>query len=182
MGPRQTSQFPPDLEPQYTLIITHQQTKWHTVRSTTVPRPSTKVRNGWLSTSWKSPPKIIEIILLCFVVVQLLGRVSLFGVPRTTACQVFLSFTIAWSLLQLMSIESVMASNHLIPHFTESKLTLLTARQANESQRWDAEAREIPLFGKSGDREDGRLAPQNKHLIEVWMPGSFINHKKAMRN
>ena len=113
MGPRQTSQFPPDLEPQYTLIITHQQTKWHTVRSTTVPRPSTKVRYGWLSTSWKSPPKIIEIILPCFVVVQSLGRVSLFGVPRTTACQVFLSFTIAWSLLQLMSIESVMLSNHL---------------------------------------------------------------------
>ena len=30
------------------------------------------------------------------------------------ACQAFLSFTISWSLLRLMSIESVMPSNHLI--------------------------------------------------------------------
>ena len=32
----------------------------------------------------------------------------------TAACQAFLSFTISQSLLQLMSIESVMPSNHLI--------------------------------------------------------------------
>ena len=31
-----------------------------------------------------------------------------------TACQASLSFTIYWSLLKLMSIESVMTSNHLI--------------------------------------------------------------------
>ena len=31
------------------------------------------------------------------------------------ACQDSLSFTISWSLLKLMSIESVMPSNHLIP-------------------------------------------------------------------
>ena len=34
--------------------------------------------------------------------------------PWTTACQAFLSFTIPWSLLRFMSIESVMSSNHLI--------------------------------------------------------------------
>ena len=34
--------------------------------------------------------------------------------PWTTACQAFLSFTISRSLLKLMSIESVMPSNHLI--------------------------------------------------------------------
>ena len=33
---------------------------------------------------------------------------------RTAACQAFLSFTISQSLLKLMSIESVMPSNHLI--------------------------------------------------------------------
>ena len=33
---------------------------------------------------------------------------------RTAACQASLSFTISWSLLKLMSIESVMPSNHLI--------------------------------------------------------------------
>ena len=35
-------------------------------------------------------------------------------IPWTAACQVSLSFTISWSLLKLMSIESVMPSNHLV--------------------------------------------------------------------
>ena len=34
--------------------------------------------------------------------------------PRTAACQGSLSITNSWSLLRLMSIESVMPSNHLI--------------------------------------------------------------------
>ena len=34
--------------------------------------------------------------------------------PWTAACQASLSFTISWSLLKLMSVESVMQSNHLI--------------------------------------------------------------------
>ena len=34
--------------------------------------------------------------------------------PWTAACQAFLSITISWNLLKLMSIESVMPSNHLI--------------------------------------------------------------------
>ena len=34
--------------------------------------------------------------------------------PWTTACQASLSITNSWSLLELMSIESVMLSNHLI--------------------------------------------------------------------
>ena len=45
--------------------------------------------------------------------VQLLSRVWLFVIPWTVALQVSLSFTISWSLLKLMSIESVMPSNHL---------------------------------------------------------------------
>ena len=36
------------------------------------------------------------------------------SVAQTAACQASLSFTIAWSLVKLMSIESVMPSNHLI--------------------------------------------------------------------
>ena len=46
--------------------------------------------------------------------VQLLSRVQLFVTPWTAAHQVSLSFTISSSLLKLMSIESVMPSNHLI--------------------------------------------------------------------
>ena len=48
------------------------------------------------------------------VVVQSLSCVQLFATPWTTACQATLSFTISWSLLKLMPIESVMPSNHLI--------------------------------------------------------------------
>ena len=48
------------------------------------------------------------------VIVQSLGCVWLFVTPWTAACQASLSFTISQSLLILMSIESVMPSNHLI--------------------------------------------------------------------
>ena len=48
------------------------------------------------------------------VVVQSLSPVQLFVIPWTAACQVSLSFTVSQSLLRLMSIELVMASNHLI--------------------------------------------------------------------
>ena len=51
--------------------------------------------------------------LCCFAAVQSLSHVQLFSTPRTAACQAFLSFTISWILLKLMSIESVMLSNHL---------------------------------------------------------------------
>ena len=40
--------------------------------------------------------------------------VRLFVTPWTAACQASLSITNSWSLLKLMSIESVMPSNHLI--------------------------------------------------------------------
>ena len=46
--------------------------------------------------------------------VQLLSRVQLFVTPRTAAHQASLSITKSQSLLKLMSIESVMPSNHLI--------------------------------------------------------------------
>ena len=49
-----------------------------------------------------------------FVVVQLCNHVQLFPTPWTAALQASLSFTIYQSLLKLMSIESVMPSNHLI--------------------------------------------------------------------
>ena len=48
------------------------------------------------------------------VVVQLLSHIRLFATPWTAASQASLSFTITQSLLQLMPIELVMPSNHLI--------------------------------------------------------------------
>ena len=44
----------------------------------------------------------------------MLSCTQLFAAPWTAARQASLSFTISWSLLRLMSIESVMPSNHLI--------------------------------------------------------------------
>ena len=45
---------------------------------------------------------------------QSLSRVQLLVAPWTAARQVSLCITNSWSLLKLMSIESVMPSNHLI--------------------------------------------------------------------
>ena len=49
-----------------------------------------------------------------FSSVQLLSHVWLFATLWTVACQASLSFTISRSMLKLMSIESVIPSNHLI--------------------------------------------------------------------
>ena len=49
-----------------------------------------------------------------FSSVELLSCVWLFVTPWTAACQASLSITNTWTLLKLMSIESVIPSNHLI--------------------------------------------------------------------
>ena len=48
------------------------------------------------------------------IIVQLLSRVQMFVIPGTAACQASLSITNSQSLLKLLSIKSVMPSNHLI--------------------------------------------------------------------
>ena len=53
-----------------------------------------------------APPRV--------VVFQLLGHVQPFVIPWTAALQASLSFTISQTLLTLMSVESMMPSNHLI--------------------------------------------------------------------
>ena len=50
----------------------------------------------------------------CCQSIQLLSCVQLFATPWTAAHQASLSITNSWSLLKIMSIESVMPSNHLI--------------------------------------------------------------------
>ena len=59
-------------------------------------------------------PPPTEKLSIQFSSVQLLSRVQLFATPWTTACQASLSITNSQSLLKVMSIESVMPSNHLI--------------------------------------------------------------------
>ena len=53
-------------------------------------------------------------ILTLLSPVQLLSHVQLFVTPRTAARQASLSITNSWNLLKLMSIASVIPSNHLI--------------------------------------------------------------------
>ena len=53
-------------------------------------------------------------VILAFSSVQLLSHVQLFATPCTAAHQASLSITSFPSLLKIMSIKSVMPSNHLI--------------------------------------------------------------------
>ena len=61
---------------------------------------------------FSKPPSLPLVIVT--VTVQPLSHVQLCVTPWTAAYQASLSFTISWSMLKLMSIESVMPSNHLI--------------------------------------------------------------------
>ena len=73
-----------------------------------------------------------------FSSVQLLSRVRLFVTPWTAACQASLSITNSQSLLKLMSIESVMPSNHLIlcrPHLLPPSIFPSIGVFSNESVR-----------------------------------------------
>ena len=68
---------------------------------------------------WVCVPNVLSVLkfMKCFQTsqsVQLLSRVQLFATPWTAARQASLSITNSQSSLKLMSIESVMPSNHLI--------------------------------------------------------------------
>src|SRR5574337_586537 len=57
---------------------------------------------------------MLNIISILFSSVQSLSHVQFFTTPWTAACQASLSITNSWNLPKLMSIESVMLSNHLV--------------------------------------------------------------------
>ena len=67
----------------------------------------------WTS-SWGSYGSRISVIGITFRLVQSLSHICFFETPWNEACQPSLSFTISRSLLNLMSIELVIPSNHLI--------------------------------------------------------------------
>ena len=85
--------------------------------------------NEWKHIKNKTQHLISPNIWIQVIVVQLLSRAQYFATPWTAAQQCFQSFNIAWSLLKLRSIKSVMPSNylvllctllHLIPSFPAS--------------------------------------------------------------
>ena len=55
-----------------------------------------------------------DIFFVVVILLHLLSHVHLFVTPRTAAYQCPLSSTVSWSLLNFMSIESIMVSNHLM--------------------------------------------------------------------
>ena len=57
---------------------------------------------------------VLQFLTNWFSIVQLLSPVRFFATPQTAALQASLSITSSRSLLKLVSIESVMPSNHLI--------------------------------------------------------------------
>ena len=63
---------------------------------------------------WMDKETVVNFKNGIFGSVQSLSHVQLFATPRTAARQASLSITNSQSLLKLMSIESVMLSNHLI--------------------------------------------------------------------
>ena len=67
----------------------------------------TSERNSSTRLEWMGP-------VTGFSSAQSLSCVQLFETPWTAARQASQSFTISWSLIKLMSVESVMPSNHLI--------------------------------------------------------------------
>jgi len=73
-------------------------------------RKPKNTKNRW--EEGKTHPKSDYFGVVVFV--HSLSHVWLFVTPWIAAHQAFLSFTISWSLLKLMSIESVMPSSHLI--------------------------------------------------------------------
>ena len=73
---------------------------------------------GFKAPLWSSSYPLTQVMADCstdgFSSVQSLSRVQLFVTPWTTACQASLSITNSRNLPKLMSIESMMPSNHLI--------------------------------------------------------------------
>ena len=80
--------------------------------ASTVPLFPLKLFHSLLSPS--SRGSLVTLHFLPFSSVQLLSCVQLFANPWPAACQASLSITNSRGLLKLMSIESVMPSNHLI--------------------------------------------------------------------
>ena len=65
--------------------------------------------------------------------VQSLSCVQLFATSWTAACQALLSFTISWSLLKLMFIDSVMPSNHLVLSCSNELATRISCQSIEAS-------------------------------------------------
>ena len=98
--------------------------------------------------------------------VQLLRHVRLFSTPWTAACQTSLSITNSQSLLKLLSMESVMPSNHLIlchPLLLPPSIFPSSRVISNESVphiRW-------PKYWSSSFSIEGIFIPSNEYSVMI---------------
>ena len=103
--------------------------------------------------------KIARYYSVQFSSFQSLSCVRLFVTPWTAACQASLSITNSCSLLKLMSIESVMPSNHLIQPFSSRLQSFPASGSFQMSQ----------LF-TSGSQSIGASASVLTMNIQDWFP------------
>ena len=104
----------------YIYFILHHNPLWGEGSALRTPASPQQISGLRLAGSWETSvlgvnPVDFVIWQICIsvsVVVQLFSHVRLFATPGTAAHQASLSFTISQSLLKLMSIESVIPSNH----------------------------------------------------------------------
>ena len=93
--------------------------------------------------------------------VQSLSRVQLFAIPWTAACQASLSITNSRSLLKLMTIESVMPSNH----FSSTVVPFSCLQSLPASGSFP-----VSLFFVSGGQSTAVLASVLPMNIQDWFP------------
>ena len=121
-----------------------------------------------------------------FVVVQSLSHVLYLVTPWTAACQASLSYSISQSLLKLMSIKSVMPSNHLIllllpSIFPSIRVFSNVALHNRWPKYWSFSFSISPSNEHSGLTSFGQLASwislQSKGLSRVFSSTPVLKHE-----
>ena len=96
-----------------------------------------------------------------------LSRVPLFAAPRTAACQASLSITNSPSLLNFMSIQSVMPSNHLILY-----RPLLILPSIFPSIRAFSNESGLPIKWPKYWHFSFSISPSNEYILQDGLDGS----------
>ena len=102
--------------------------------------------------------------------VQSLSRVWLFVTPRTAAHQASLSITNSRSLLKLMSVESVMPSNHLI--LCRPLLLLPSIFPSIRLFKWVSSSHQVAKVLQYG----GSFFIAGSIMLRQWTPWDFLGH------
>ena len=116
--------------------------------------------------SWNTDVIIIAIVE--FVAVQPFSHVRLSAIPWAAACQASLSFTVSWSLLKLMSIDSVMPSN-----LSSSVVPISSCLQSLPASGYFPVSQFVTSGGQSiGASSAESVLPMN---IQDWFPLGLID-------